>query len=195
MPEQLTPKERRLLLDIARQAITCAVSGERVPALNMESLPETLRQTGVAFVTLTEDGDLRGCVGALEAYQTLAEDVQEHAVAAALSDFRFYPVQPEELNRLHIEISRLTEPVPLRYASPTELPDLLKAGIDGVIIQDGLRRATFLPQVWETLPDPADFLGHLCMKMGAPANLWRRKNLQVSVYRVEIFEDVEKSSD
>jgi len=189
MPEPLSKTERYQLLEIARQAIVLSVTGSPLPPLNLAGLPPALQEAGAAFVTLTKAGELRGCVGALEAYQPLAEDVQEHAAAAAISDFRFYPVQPEEVPHLHIEISRLTQPVPLAYSLPGELPGLLHPGIDGVLIREGVHRATFLPQVWENLPDPADFLNHLCRKMGAPAAYWRRNMLQVSTYRVEMFEE------
>jgi AmmeMemoRadiSam system protein A len=125
----------------------------------------------------------------MEAYQSLAEDVQEHAVAAALNDYRFYTVEAGEVDRLEIEISRLTPPQPLPYEDPQDLIARLRPGIDGVLIRDGLRRATFLPQVWEKLPQPEDFLDHLCLKMGAPGNLWRSRHLDVSIYQVEEFHE------
>ncbi len=105
------------------------------------------------MLPLTVGGAFRGCVGALEAYQPLAEDVCEHAVAAALEDYRFPPVLPQEVGRIEIEISRLTSPIPLEYEKPEDLPELLHPGVDGVVLREGLRRATFLPQVWEKLPE------------------------------------------
>ena len=115
--------------------------------------------------------------------------MQEHAAAAALQDPRFPPVRPEEVAALRIEISRLTPPQRLAYAAPEELPSRLRPGVDGVILQDGWRKATFLPQVWEQLPRPEDFLTHLCAKMGASPELWRRKKLDVFTYQVEAFEE------
>jgi uncharacterized protein len=132
---------------------------------------------------------LRGCIGSLEAYQSLVADVQEHARQAALEDYRFPPVKAAEIAKLHIEISRLTAAVPLKYENPGDLPGLLHPNEDGVILKDGFRRATFLPQVWEQLPDPNEFLSHLCAKMSAPADLWKRKVLEVSIYHVEEFEE------
>ncbi len=125
----------------------------------------------------------------MEAYQPLVEDVREHAAGAALQDYRFPPLEPGELDWLEIEISRLTSPQPLPYNTSDELVKKLRPGIDGVILRDGLHRATFLPQVWEKLPDPAVFLDHLCAKMGASSNLWRYKPLQVYIYQVEEFHE------
>jgi AmmeMemoRadiSam system protein A len=104
-----------------------------------------------------------------------------------VEDPRFPPLRPEELPAIEIEVSRLTEPVPLHYDRPEDLPKALHPGVDGVILEDGFRRATFLPQVWDELPDPEEFLSHLCMKMGAHPDLWRRKMLNVQVYHVEEF--------
>ena len=182
MAEKLTSEDKKLLLELARQALSEGVSGNRIQPLDLEALPKTLRDPGATFVTLTKAGELRGCVGALEAYQPLAEDVREHVLAAAQQDYRFPPVLPEEVPELKIEISYLTAPKPLDYKDGGELLELLRPDIDGVILRDGPRRATFLPQVWEKLPDPAQFLDHLCSKMGIEANLWRYKKLKVYTY-------------
>jgi AmmeMemoRadiSam system protein A len=187
--DQLNPDERILLLEQARQALTTGVSGTPLTPLDLDSFPPNLRELGVAFVTLTIDGRLRGCVGALEASQPLVEDVREHAVAAALKDYRFPPVMPDEIPKLSIEISRLTAPKPLEYDSPDDLLSKLRPGIDGVVIKDGAHRATFLPQVWEKIPSPEIFLEHLCQKMGASPDLWRKKKLDVLTYQVEEFHE------
>jgi AmmeMemoRadiSam system protein A len=190
VPEQhLTDTDRSFLLSLARQSIENSVLGKPIPVFELESLSPLLQEQGASFVTLTSRGYLRGCVGALEPYQSLAEDVREHAIAAAFQDYRFPPVQAEEINDIEIEISYLTRPEVLKYENPTELPKILRAGIDGVVIRDGMRRATFLPQVWEKIPDPEEFLEQLCMKMGSPANLWRRKKLDVMTYQVEEFHE------
>jgi AmmeMemoRadiSam system protein A len=187
--ENLTDQERETLLKLARGALERAVRGEPPELPDLETLPERLRQPGCTFVTLTRHGMLRGCIGALEAREPLAVDVCEHAVAAALQDYRFPPVMPGELPDIEIEISRLTAPQPLEYADSADLLSKLRPGIDGVTLRDGWRRATFLPQVWDKLPDPQMFLSHLCEKMGAPPDLWRRKKLDVSVYQVEEFHE------
>jgi AmmeMemoRadiSam system protein A len=187
MPDQLTDEEKQLLLHHAREALTQAVNGHVASALDLSLVSERLRQNGASFVTLMEKGDLRGCVGALEPYQPLLEDVREHAAAAALNDYRFAPVRSLELPYIRIEVSRLTLPQTLAYKTPAELLAGLRPKVDGVILRDGSRRATFLPQVWEKLPEPEVFLAHLCQKMGASPDLWQRRLLQVQVYQVEEF--------
>ena len=189
MSDPLSGEDRQTLLKLAREAMSAAVRGERMPHLNLEGLPPQLRKVESSFVTLTIKGALRGCIGALEPSMPLAEDVRQHVVAAALQDYRFQPVRADEVPVINIEISRLTLAQPLSYSSPEDLISKLRVGVDGVILTDGYRRATFLPQVWEKLPDPVDFLDHLCQKMGAQADLWRRKPMQVYVYQVEEFHE------
>lgn len=187
--DKLTNEEQRALLKLARQALESGVRGEKLPPLDLKSMPARLQEPGATFVTLTIRGNLRGCIGALEPYQPLAEDVCEHAVAAALQDFRFPNVQPQELPQIEIEVSRLTHPVPLEYTTPDDLLSKLHPGVDGVVLRDGSRRATFLPQVWEKLPNSATFLENLCYKMGVAPDLWRNKHLTVLIYQVEEFHE------
>ncbi len=189
MEDHLTSDEKQTLLRLARQALEAGVRGAPLPPLDPAALTPTLRAEGASFVTLTVDGNLRGCIGALEPYQPLAEDVREHAVAAALEDYRFPSVQESELAKIAIEVSRLTLPVPLEYTDADDLLEKLHSGVDGVILRDGFRRATFLPQVWEKIPDKAAFLSNLCYKMGAAPATWKQKHLQVLTYRVEEFHE------
>lgn len=189
--DRLTVEEKRILLRLARQALEDGVRGRPLPPLDLQALTPTLRAPGASFVTLTRHGELRGCIGTLQAYRPLAEDVRRHAVAAALEDYRFPPVQPEELAEIAIEISRLTAPEAVEYDAPEDLLRLLRPGVDGVVLRYGSRRATFLPQVWEKLPDPEMFLSQLCLKMGAPPDLWRRERLTVERYQVEEFHEGE----
>ncbi|GAB4545592.1 MAG: hypothetical protein Fur002_19820 [Anaerolineales bacterium] len=189
MNEPLTEPEKRFLLRVAREALEYAARGKKLPPLDAAALTARLKADGASFVTLTVQGELRGCIGALQAYQPLVEDVREHAAAAALQDPRFPPVREAELSQIRIEVSRLTAPRPLEYSTPEELLARLTPRVDGVILTDGIRRATFLPQVWGQIPAPQEFLSHLCAKMGAPAALWRTKPLQVSVYHVEEFHE------
>ena len=191
MSTPLDQEEKDYLLTLARHAMTTAVVGRMMLQVEETGVPAGLRQKGASFVTLTIAGELRGCIGSLEAYQPLYQDVIQHAVEAALEDYRFQPVTEEELPLISIEISRLTAPVSLPYSSPTSLTGLLRPYQDGVILKDGTRRATFLPQVWEQLPQPAMFLSHLCQKMGASPDLWRQKLLEVSTYQVEEFSEKE----
>src|SRR5512138_3284200 len=189
MSERLTIAEQQVLLRLAREAMEHGVKGEKLPHLEESSLTPSLREEGSSFVTLTEHGELRGCIGSLEPYQSLAEDVREHAAAAALQDPRFPPVQEAELDRIQIEVSRLTRPVPLEYTDASDLLARLCPHVDGVILRDGFHRATFLPQVWEKISDPAEFLANLCYKMGAHPDLWQHKHLDVYIYRVEEFHE------
>jgi len=189
MDNRLSEHEKDFLLTLARQTIVKAVNHQSLPTWKDADLTDALRQKGASFVTLTMAGNLRGCIGSLEAYQSLVEDVRDHAKQAALEDYRFPPVTNAEIPNLHIEISRLTPSVPLSYHNPGDLPGLLNPDVDGVILKDGIRRATFLPQVWQQLPAPEEFLSHLCQKMGAVSDLWKRKVLEVSIYHVEEFEE------
>jgi AmmeMemoRadiSam system protein A len=134
-------------------------------------------------------GDLRGCIGSLMAHRSLMEDVRHNALAAAFEDPRFSPVQVRELSNLVVEVSVLSAPEPLDFDGPDDLIRKLRPNVDGVLIERGWNRATFLPQVWEQIPDPEEFLGHLCRKAGLPANAWRWPDLQVSTYQVEMFEE------
>lgn len=161
--------ERGLLLDLARRAIR---AGLDVPWLeiDLERLPAALRAPGASFVTLTErGGGLRGCMGRLEATRPLAEDVAGNARAAAFFDPRFPPVEPGELDWLEIEVSVLSAAAPLAVASERELLAALRPGIDGLIVEAAGHRATFLPSVWATLPDPREFVAQLRRKAGLGA--------------------------
>jgi len=189
MQERLTLEEQKILLRLAREALEYGVSGRELPPLDETSLPTSLREEGSSFVTLTLRGQLRGCIGSLEPYQSLAADVREHAVAAALKDPRFPPVSADQLNGIQIEVSRLTRPVPLEYKDADDLLSKLCPHVDGVVLQDGFHRATFLPQVWEKISNSVDFLDNLCYKMGAEPDLWRKKRLDVLTYKVEEFHE------
>jgi AmmeMemoRadiSam system protein A len=130
-----------------------------------------LSELRATFVTLTQDDELRGCVGALEAHRTLAEDVAANALAAAFQDTRFAPLAREEFTRTDIEVSLLSAPKAIAFESHEDLIAQLRPGIDGIILEYGERRATFLPQVWEGLPDPEQFIARLKYKAGIPQGL------------------------
>ena len=181
----LALSEQRRLLQIAREAIAAA------PALQPDTLPPALLRPAASFVTLRHGGDLRGCIGGLEARWPLYEDVRRHAVQAATQDYRFEAVTAAEVPALSVEVSVLTEPQPLEYARPEDLPRQLRPLVDGVTLALSHHRATFLPQVWERVPDPEQFLSMLCEKMGLPPETWRRTPLTVSVYQVEKFTEPE----
>ncbi len=189
MDDGLTLEEQKTLLRMARDAMERGVKGGKLPPMDESTLTPHLREVGASFITLTVHGQLRGCIGALEPYQSLAEDVREHAIAAALEDPRFPAVSERELDRIEIEVSRLTRPVPLEYKDANDLLSRLRPHVDGVVLRDSFRRSTFLPQVWEKIPDPAEFLNNLCYKMGASPDIWRTKHLDVLIYQVEEFRE------
>lgn len=186
---KLTPEERSILLRLAREALVSGVCGRPLHPLALDELPESLRQPGSSFVTLTKLGALRGCIGSLEPSIPLAEDVRVHAIAAALEDYRFPPVTEDELPFIMIEISRLTPMRPLEYRSAADLLTKLRPGIDGVVISDGTRRGTFLPQVWAKVREPEIFLSMLCNKIGLSGDTWKKKKMSVFVYEVEEFHE------
>ena len=147
---------------------------------------------GASFVTLTSGrapgGALRGCIGSLEARRPLREDVEANAVAAALHDPRFAPLTARELDDTVVEVSVLSAPTVLPAADEAELLARLRPGVDGVVLSACGRRATFLPQVWEQLPDPADFLARLRRKAGLPADYWGR-DVVVETYTVTAWQE------
>jgi AmmeMemoRadiSam system protein A len=157
-----------ILLTLARNAIAGHFGHPQMPAID---LPE-LHQPGATFVTLTQNGHLRGCIGTLEARRPLLRDVQENAVAAAFRDPRFEPLTADELPITRVEVSLLTPAEPIFFTSEADALAQLRPELDGVIFTAGNRRSTFLPQVWEQLPGPATFMAHLKQKAGLPANYW-----------------------
>ncbi len=159
------------LLTLARNAI-----GKRFEQEAHVVLPHpALSKPGATFVTLTQNGQLRGCIGSLEAHRALAVDVTENAVAAAFRDTRFTPLSKEELSRTRVEVSLLEPAKTLDFVDETDAIARLCPGIDGLILMHGGRRATFLPQVWESLPDPLKFMEQLKLKAGLPADFWDEK--------------------
>ena len=189
----LTPEQGAALVALARRTLA-EHYGERSAQVAAQGLEERLAdrvlqaQCGT-FVTLKSNHQLRGCIGSLTTTDSIVSGVQKNALNAALHDPRFPPLEKKELNGVHIEVSVLTEPMPLEHTDADDLLAALTPGIDGVIIQKGSSSATFLPQVWEQLPKAEDFLSHLCMKAGLPAGQWRDGGLTVLVYRVQYFEE------
>jgi AmmeMemoRadiSam system protein A len=143
------------------------------------------------FVTLKIQGQLRGCIGNLTPTESITNGIRRNAINAAFHDPRFAPLSRIELDQTEIEVSILTEPQPLEYRDKDDLINKLRVNIDGVIIRQGHASATFLPQVWEQLPKPEDFLTHLCMKAGLPSDAWKSSQLEVLTYQVQYFEETE----
>jgi len=172
----------RVLLGIAREALA---DGPNARAARQWD-EEWLRATAASFVTLREGGELRGCIGTVDAHRPLGDDVAHNARAAAYRDPRFPPVTADIRDRLEVEVSVLSARVPIEAASEAELVALLRPGVDGLVLEYEELRATFLPQVWESLPDPVDFLAELRRKAGLPVRFWHPR-LAVSRYTVEKY--------
>lgn len=177
-------KER--LRQIAWESIRHGLQTGLPYPLTIDSEPLALREKGASFVTLKKRGQLRGCIGSLEAVRPLAEDVNRNAFAAAFEDPRFPPLDADEFPELDLRISVLTPSTPIACASEEDLARQLRPGIDGLILQSGLRRATFLPAVWEDLPDPRQFIHHLKRKAGIPVLEWP-DDMRCWRYEVESF--------
>ncbi|MHB8838637.1 MAG: AmmeMemoRadiSam system protein B [Gemmatimonadaceae bacterium] len=169
-PEPSAEAKGMTLLLLARAAIAEAL-GHDVPAIGGEAAP-WLSRPGATFVTLTRKGRLCGCIGSIEARRPLREDVQENAVAAAFQDSRFRPLRESELDEVRVEVSLLSPLEPLRFASETDALAALRPHVDGVVFEYGRHRSVYLPQVWEQLPKPAEFLANLKEKAGLPGSFW-----------------------
>lgn len=167
------------LLRLARAAIGEQL-GKPAPAGASQA---RLQEPGATFVTLTQQGQLRGCIGSLEAHRALLHDVRENALAAAFRDPRFSPLAEEEFEITRVEVSLLTTPEPLAFRDEADFMAQLRPGVDGIVFQYGRHRSTFLPQVWESLPEPQQFMQQLKRKAGLPPNFWHET---VSIARYEV---------
>lgn len=182
----LNTKQRETLHQIARRSIAEGLDSHQPLAVDLEEFDETLREKAATFVTLNKNGDLRGCIGILEPLRPLVEDVAYNAFQAAFRDPRFPPLERDELAALSIHISVLNPPEEMQFHSENELIEQLRPGEDGLIIEDGYARATFLPSVWESLSDRKDFLRHLKLKAGLGINHWS-DTFTAKRYSVESF--------
>ena len=171
-----------VLTALARQAI-----GQKLGLPSKRPVQAAwLSQPGASFVTLNLDGQLRGCIGSLSAYRALGKDVAANAVAAGFEDPRFGPVTLDEFQVIKLEVSVLSSAKPLAFTSGSDAIGQLKPGQDGIILSGpGGRRATFLPQVWQQLPEPETFITHLKMKAGLPVDLW--DGIELERYSVLAF--------
>jgi hypothetical protein len=174
------------LLKVARDAIARHL-GE--PGVSHD-IRHWMQEPGACFVTLTQQGELRGCIGSLEAHRSLMQDVRANAIAAATHDPRFMPLSVHELARTRIEVSLLSETEPIEFKSEQHALSLLRPGIDGIVLEYGHARGTFLPQVWESLPEPADFMAHLKRKAGLPTSFWH-EDIRLSRYTVTKWKEAD----
>ncbi|WP_031434141.1 AmmeMemoRadiSam system protein A [Methylomarinum vadi] len=182
----LTKDNQQILLQLARQSIENGFKTGHPLSVDLRDYPLELCKQRATFVTLEKNHNLRGCIGMLEAVFPLAEDVAENAFSAAFKDPRFPPVQKSEIDDLEIHISILSEPEPISFSSEEDLLAQIRPNVDGLILEEGHRRGTFLPSVWEMLPDKKQFLRHLKNKAGLPADYWS-DTVKVYRYTTEMF--------
>ncbi len=192
-PVTLSADQGRALLRLARASLSEKL-GRPLPPSEIEALRHHLEEPALdafagTFVTLKLRNCLRGCIGCLHPVEPIRAGVRSNALNAAFHDPRFSSLTLRELDQVHIEVSVLSAPRPLDYTGADELIAKLVPHVHGVILRKGHASATFLPQVWEQLPAPEDFLSHLCRKAGLPPDEWKRSRMEVSTYRVQSFEE------
>jgi len=188
-PLELTSDEQLFLLGLARETLRASLSGDGEPAVDTASLSDGLKADASCFVTLNKRGLLRGCIlDSFRPHESVHENVMRNVLLAATGDPRFPPVVLEELEEITIEISVLGRSYPIEFESPDDLLSMLRPSVDGVILTTPFGSSTYLPQVWEQLPDPAQFLTELCRKQGAPGDCWRTGDLlRIEIYQVNHF--------
>ncbi|MCX7760287.1 MAG: AmmeMemoRadiSam system protein A [Hydrogenothermaceae bacterium] len=187
----ISKEEGQFLLKLARFSIEYYLKTGKIPLINQEDIPyENLKKLGASFVTLeTKQGSLRGCIGSIIPHRPLYEDVIHNAISSAVSDPRFYPLSLDELTNIKIKVSVLTYPQPLHYDNWIDLFNKIEPFKDGVIIKYGNHSATFLPDVWEDLPEKDKFFAHLCLKAGLPADCYKKYRLEVFTYKTISFSE------
>ena len=185
---ELTPHQQRQLLQIARESIQYGLKHRHAMSVDADAYDEQLQRQGGSFVTLNKKGALRGCIGTLQPYQPLVNDVAEHARAAAFSDPRFPPLTLDEFADIVISVSVLGKPSAISFSDEEDLISQLRPSQDGLIFEDGGARGTFLPSVWASLPEPRQFLQQLKRKAGLPVDYWS-DSLKISRYTTQSFSE------
>ena len=189
--ERLSSDEQRLVLSMARARLRQIATGEASPEISEDKLSPAMQRDAACFVTLTKNGVLRGCIlDSFAPHEPLYKNVLRNVVLAATGDPRFPAVRPSEVDDIRIEISVLDHPHPLTFSSPDDLVSKLVPGRDGVILTTRYGKSTYLPQVWDDLTDPVQFLSSLCQKQGAPADCWRSDStIKIEIYHVFHFSE------
>jgi len=185
----LSDDSRRSLLAIARQSIRHGIKFGYPLQINLNNYPAELKVLRATFVTLEIQHQLRGCIGLLEAVRPLVIDIAENSWAAAFADPRFSALNNDELNKIVIHLSILAPSERIHFNSEQDLVDQITPGVDGLILEEGEYRGTFLPAVWESLPKTTEFLKHLKLKAGLPSNYWS-ENIKISRYTTESFSEI-----
>lgn len=185
---RLSKQDQDYLLQLVRQAIVNYFHGRELLKIAPADLPSPgLAEKKACFVTLTIDGNLRGCIGNIVAREPLYQNVINNTINAGYEDPRFFPLTQDELQKIKIEISVLSVPAQLDFVNFEDLLSKLRPNIDGIILQSDSHYATFLPQVWEKIPQKEDFLNQLCLKAGASTDCWQNPNVKIWIYRVQKF--------
>jgi len=184
---ELSQQDRDVLLKVARAGVEYWLEHTAPLPVRLAEYSDALREHRASFVTLTTGGRLRGCIGSLKSYRSLVEDVASNAGSACGLDRRFTPLSAEEYPQVHIEVSVLSKSQVIEFRDESDLLTQLRPGVDGLIIESGDKRATFLPTVWETLPTPAQFLLELKRKAGISAA--EESELAAWRYTAEVFEE------
>lgn len=182
----LSDKQGQVLLELARKTLVEKLQNKTCPQMHDEP---AFSETAATFVTLKIGGKLRGCIGNLEPVGKLWEGIRDNVINAAFHDHRFSPLSSDELPAVQLDISILSEAQPLEYENSEDLLAKLRPGVDGVILREGGRSATFLPQVWKQLRSPEQFMDHLCLKAGLPQKTWRQKKIGINIYQVQSFSE------
>ncbi len=189
----LSPEQGQLLVKLVRQTLSERFA-KKIPQDDIDALDAALNDSCFqaacgTFVTLTLNRQLRGCIGSLTSDESIRIGVSRNAINAAFHDPRFSPLNAADFEKVDIEVSILSEPQPLNYSDSADLVKKLRSGVDGVILRKGHASATFLPQVWQQLPQASDFLSHLCIKAGIAADAWEHTKLDISTYQVQHFHE------
>lgn len=185
---ELSLHQQQELLRVARESIQYGLKHRHAMSFDADAYDEQLQLQGACFVTINKNGALRGCIGTLLPYQSLVNDVAEHARAAAFSDPRFSPLTGDELADILISVSVLGRPSAINFSDEDDLVSQLRPSQDGLIFEDGGHRGTFLPSVWESLPESRQFLQQLKRKAGLPADYWS-DSLKISRYTTQSFSE------
>ncbi|MDH5391709.1 MAG: AmmeMemoRadiSam system protein A [Gammaproteobacteria bacterium] len=185
---KLSEEDQKTCIDVARASILYGLKTGKPHLINTEEYSAALQQQLASFVTLYKNSQLRGCIGSLEAHQPLINDIAEHAYAAAFHDPRFPALLEDEFKQLSLEISVLNPPQAMSFVNEQDLLQQIRPGIDGLILQYDFNQGTFLPSVWQQLPDKKDFFNHLKVKAGLTTDWWN-DNVSVSRYQTLSFEE------
>ena len=185
---ELSSHQQLLLLMVARESIQYGLKHRHTMRVDADVYDGQLQQQGGSFVTLYIKGALRGCIGTLQPYQPLVNDVAEHARAAAFSDPRFPPLAVDEFADIVISVSVLGKPHAISFRDEEDLISQLRPSLDGLIFEDGGNRGTFLPSVWESLPEPWQFMQQLKRKAGLPVDYWS-DSLKIFRYTTQSFSE------